>query len=447
MRFCSMIVGALLVCFAGCGRSKSSRSDPVPEPPVSELAPAEEEVAEAPPEPVDLGPKRPLNVLLILIDGLRADMPWTGYPRDIAPRLTAFEKESVSYSRAYSISCMTARSVGPMLAGAYPSEMLRNGYFFTLWLPDNVMLAERLADAGHLTLAVHAHGYFRPGSGVSQGFEETQMVIGTPVNRLGTLDTLSSQKLTEAAIELLGRREIGKRPDAKRFFLSMQYMDPHAPYVIHPDRPFHGSQSRDLYDQEVHYTDEWVGKLIDWVKEQPWADETAIIVSADHGEAFGEHKSYFEHGYFLYEVTTRVPLLVRIPGVPPARIDAARSHIDLARTLLELLGVPPAPEMRGKSLVPEILGQQAAEEREVVLDLPYTDQTPRRRALIRGKFKLIVTETEPAAELFDLEQDPAEQRNLAAERTDVVAEMLARHKALQAEAPDYPAPRRSARQY
>jgi choline-sulfatase len=186
--------------------------------------------------------------------------------------------------------------------------------------------------------------------------------------------------------------------------------------------------------------------VLDWLRKQPFADKTAIVVSADHGEAFGEHPSYFEHGFLLYEETTKVPLIVHVPGLPAARIETPRSHIDLARTFLELFGLPAPETMRGESLVPELLGARPP-AREIVIDMPYTDQTPRRRALISGRHKLIVTESAEQPELYDLEADPREQRDLAREEPALLARMKARWKAIDAAAPDYPAPRRSQRQY
>src|SRR5687767_3544411 len=100
---------------------------------------------------------RPLHVLLIIADSLRADMPWMGYERPIAPWLTAFAQRSVTYTRAYSISSSTARSVGPLLVGRYPSEMERNGRFFSHWYPSNEFVSERLSAAGHHTAALLTH--------------------------------------------------------------------------------------------------------------------------------------------------------------------------------------------------------------------------------------------------------------------------------------------------
>src|SRR5262249_29719553 len=111
-------------------------------------------------KPKELGPPRDLNILLITVDCLRADMPWAGYPRPIAPTLTALEKKSVSYTHAYSLSSYTSMSIGGMLGGRYPGEMKRDGYFFGTYR-DNVMFPERLQAAGIRTMTAHAHLYFR----------------------------------------------------------------------------------------------------------------------------------------------------------------------------------------------------------------------------------------------------------------------------------------------
>ncbi len=243
----------------------------------------------------------------------------------------------------------------------------------------------------------------------------------------------------------------------KRFFAWVHFMDPHASYARHEGFPRWsdasdetlgkiGQSLRNQYDAEVVWTDSQVGRLIEWVEEQPFGDKTAIVVTSDHGEAFGEHKSYYEHGFLLYEETTRVPLMLRVPGVKPARIDTPRSHIDLARTLLELLGEKAPASFRGTSLLPELFGERPP-AREIVIDMPYTDQTPRRRALISGRHKLIVTETMPEPELYDLEADPKEQNDLAASEPEIKAKLLERMRAIDAGAPDFPAPRRGRRQY
>src|SRR5262249_55117430 len=109
----------------------------------------------------------------------------------------------------------------------------------------------------------------------------------------------------------------------------------------------YGKSGRDKYDAEVTFVDQHVGKLLSFVDEQPWAKDTVVIISSDHGEAFGEHKMY-RHGFEIYEMLVRVPLMVRAPGMTPRRIDVPRSAIDLAPTILELTGAPAEASFQGK---------------------------------------------------------------------------------------------------
>lgn len=119
-----------------------------------------------------------MNVVLITIDSLRADMPWQGYPRDIAPRLTALAKRSVVYAHAYAISSFTSKSVGGLLAGDYPSALTRDGVFFTKYYPSNLMFPEILQAAGVHTAAGQAHMYLDKGRGFEQGFDAYRVVDG-----------------------------------------------------------------------------------------------------------------------------------------------------------------------------------------------------------------------------------------------------------------------------
>ncbi len=364
-------------------------------------------------------PKRPerYNVLLLLVDSMRADMPWAGYEREIAPVLTALEKESVSYTRAYSVSSYTAKSVAALLSGKYPSTLYRSAPFFTKYPESNLFFPELLSAAGIYTASAHAHMYMKRGSGLDQGFDEWEVVQGITFDNK-TDNHVTSHKLTPLAIELLK-----KKPEGKAFFMYLHYMDPHDVYVKHDEADF-GSKLRDRYDSEMFYTDLWIGKLLEFMKSQPWWDETVVIVSADHGEAFGEHQMH-RHAFELWNVLTHVPLFIRIPSVTGRRVDTPRSHIDLAPTILELMNVKAEHDFAGTSLVPELMGK-TAEPRPVLLDLPKDTNNPERRGLIVGDHKLLMFDTGWRTDLYDLKQDPGEQHNLAKEQPEKLAELRER---------------------
>src|ERR1019366_5076994 len=114
----------------------------------------------------------------------------------------------------------------------------------------------------------------------------------------------------------------------------------------------------------VQFTDQYVGKLLDFIAARSWASRTVIIVTADHGEEFGEH-GMTRHGFEVWETLVHVPLMVVAPGAKPHHVEPMRSGIDLAPTLLELFGLPSEPSFEGRSLVGEIYGA-APEERDVI---------------------------------------------------------------------------------
>ncbi len=344
-----------------------------------------------------------LDVIVISVDSLRADMPWAGYPRAIAPRLTELEKRSVDYTRAYSMSSYTSMSLGGFLGGKLPSEMKRSGFFFGSYPKDNVMFPELLQAKGIRTMSAHAHGYFSS-AGFDQGFDVYQVVPGIK------FDNTTDNNVTSPQHEAMAEKMLDDpRLDSGRFFAWFHFLDPHDQYLSHEKDgiPPYGKSLRDRYDAEVTFTDRYLGKLLDFIAAKSWAKRTAIIVTADHGEAFGEHNMY-SHGFELWENLVRVPMFFVVPGAAPRHIDTPRSAIDLAPTILELLGVPPEPGFEGKSLVAELYGA-TAEPRDVVIDLPMTSDNDKRRAIVRGDLKIVAYGKDELLRLYDVKADPEEK--------------------------------------
>jgi arylsulfatase A-like enzyme len=364
-----------------------------------------------------------LNVIMITVDSMRADMPWAGYERPIAPRLTELEKKSVSYTKAYALSSYTSMSVGGFLAGNYPGCVKRDGFFFGTYPNDVLMFPERLQQAGVRTMAVQAHGYFKPGTGLSQGFDVWKIVPGLKWNAQ-TDENVTSPEMEKMAEEMLS----DPQNTSKKFFAWFHFMDPHDMYVSHKDGTSYGKKARDLYDGEVEYTDKHIGMLLDFIAKQPWASKTAIVVSADHGEAFGEH-SIFRHGFEIFQSLVRVPWFFVIPGVPAKHVDVARSHLDLAPTVLDLLGVKADPPLPGASLVAEMTGQEQPGERDVIVDLPRTSDNDRRRALITGKYKVIAYSDDAYYQVYDLETDPDETKDLVKSDKETARAQIEKYKA------------------
>jgi choline-sulfatase len=417
-----VVAGGL--CLPGCSRPDAAPAAPDAGPP--RVAPAASAASQVAAAAAPALPAPPFNVVLLTIDSLRADMPWAGYPRPIAPRLTALHEHAIDYTHGYSVSSFTSKSLGALVSGKYPSELARTGVFFTQYLRSNPMVCESLADAGVPCVAGMAHAYLAKGyAGFDQGFRDWRLVPGITFD-FNTDPYVTSDKLTPLAIAMLSDPALTAAP----FFAWFHFMDPHDKYQSHDGGPHYGTRPRDLYDEEVFYTDGWVGKLVDFVLAQPWGKRTVIVVSADHGEAFGEHHEY-RHGHELYEELVHVPLFFVVPGRTDAHaIDVPRSQIDLVPTIVELLGQSPAsiPGLRGRSFAQELLGGASEPARDVVCDLPRDDWDERRRSLLHEGFKLIAFGDDVRFELYDLHADPGEQTDLYWKRRDVANDMLRRYR-------------------
>ncbi len=357
--------------------------------------------------------------MLLTVDCLRADQPWTGYPRDVAPRLTALEKKSVDYTMSYALSSYPSMSIGGLLSSRIPNELDRDGYFFGSYGDKNLFFPEILQKAGIKTLAAHAHGYFK-GTGLDQGFDSWEIVPDLKWNNL-TDENITSPKLEEIAEKLLSDPSL----DKQRFFAWFHFLDPHDAYMDHEGIDWGHKQTRDKYDVEITFTDRYIGKLLDFTLSKPWGKRTVFIVTGDHGEAFGEHKQYL-HGFELWEHLVRVPLFFVIPGVTPKKLAAQRSAIDIAPTILDLFHLPAEPTFRGKSLLEEIRGKEP-EPRDVLMDLPQTSDNDRRRALVSGRKKLIAYGASDYAVVYDLETDPDETKQILS--GPLYDEMRAKYKA------------------
>jgi arylsulfatase A-like enzyme len=424
-----------LVCAAlGCSRASSSPTETT-----STISDASAVVVDA--SATASVAAAPYNVVFITIDSMRADMPWAGYKRDVAPNLTALAARSTVYTHAYSISSFTSKSVAGMLSGKYPSELARTGVFFTKYDSSNTFMCETLQKQAIPCVAAEAHAYLKPGyAGLDQGFHSWKIVDGL------TLDYqrdpyVTSQKMTPLAISLLQDPEVtapladgGTHP----FFAWFHYMDPHDDYQSHEESPHFGTRARDLYDEEIFYTDLWIGKLLEFVNAQPWAKNTAIVVSADHGEFFGEH-GRVKHAHELYEELIHVPLLVHLPNQNESAhrvIDVPRSQIDLVPTFFDMMNATPTPDLDGVSLKDEWLGQTPADARDILADLPQDEFDSRRRAVLHDGWKIIAHRNDEGFELFHLSEDPGEQNDVFNKDKENATRMLKLYRAASAKLKD-----------
>jgi tetratricopeptide (TPR) repeat protein len=198
---------------------------------------------------------------------------------------------------------------------------------------------------------------------------------------------------------------------AAPFFAWVHLYDPHTPYTApEPFRSRHAQDIRGAYDAEIAWTDSLVGRLLDGLAARGALDRTVVVVVGDHGEALGDHGEQ-THGFFIYEETLRIPLLVAGPSVAPRTVAAPVRIVDVMPTVLDLLAVPAPPAVQGRSLSPLGRGE--------TLDLVSLSETwyPRFHygwseltSIRDGRYKLIRA---PRRELYDLERDPGERTDLA----------------------------------
>jgi len=359
-------------------------------------------------------PEKP-NVILITIDALRAELGFTGYPRPISPSLDALAKKSTVFENAYSLASYTSKSLGPMLIGRYGVETHRGWLHFNRFTREDSFLSERLQRAGIRTVSVQGHWYFFKNYGFERGYDVID-TEATPADQPIEGDRSSNgDTLSDRLIAQLGRPELADR----QFFLWSHYIDPHAEYVPHDGFDF-GHRGRERYDGEIAFVDHHFGRVLAALERAPFANRTIVVVTSDHGEAFGEHDLY-RHGFEIWEELVRVPLIVYVPGVEGRRVKVRRSAIDIAPTVLELFGVePPAATakdaVRGESLLPDVVGPPGqATPRPIYVDMPAGPYNDERQGYIENDLKLVTSGGRPLG-LFDLASDPGEKKDLSGDR-------------------------------
>ncbi len=404
-------------------------------------------VEEPPPmaTPAEQSPRNPtaiphdLNVIVITVDTLRANLGYLGYERALSPNLDKFAEKSLVFENAYSLASYTSKSLAPMLIGKYASETDLGFRHFNKFGKEDRFVQERIFGKIR-TLSAQAYWYFRePGYGFERGFDLIDDRAAPTKHIIEGDQTSNGDELTDNAIAVL------KNPlnTARRFYMWVHYVDPHAEYVAHPEFDF-GHMGRERYDGEVAFVDHHLGRLLEYIEKSPLGAHTAIVFTSDHGEAFGEHGMY-RHGYELWEELVRVPLLVHVPGIAPQRIRTRRSIIDVAPTLLELLGAP-APSgvghdfVSGVSLLADV-GQKEPPARPIFIDMSAGPYNEERQALIEHDLKLVMSDGRVLS-LFNLAEDPGEKKDLSANQ-ELKEQALAHFKAFKKKLREVPLKRKA----
>ncbi|MGD2111001.1 MAG: sulfatase [Phycisphaerae bacterium] len=363
-----------------------------------------------------------MNVILYAMDSLRADHVHTfGYPRSTTPVIDRVADEGAAFSQCYAQCGWTAPSGASLLSGVYPSatgiHMMRDPLEPSIpWLP------EILKARGYQTVGFSAVYQVSKLRGFERGFDAFHDLFKDEqtIRRCQERDIDArgddyclplSEDIHVPALQWLDESREKRRP----FFMLLWSIDTHEPFRqpsrynvdVDPDyrgsidgrgRPYRWVRNRrdlrqiiDLYDGSIRYQDEKLGELLAELDRRGVLDDTLIVLLGDHGEMFFEH-GVAGHGKFPWEEMMRVPLIMRGPSAVPAavRSDAMVQTIDIAPTVLDLIGVGPEPAFRGKSLKPLIKHPASELHESIVLEIPFPlDRDEGAQVVREGPWKYV----------------------------------------------------------
>ena len=358
------------------------------------------------------------NLLFITIDACRADhLSAYGYARPTTPALDRLASEGIRFTRAYTNAPMTVPSL---------SQILTSRYFPTQASPT-------------LMSSLFAAGVPRTKAIIRNPYLEFFLKLAAR----DSFDSVSSVTWRADRIAAKGLAWIdAQRGD--RWALYLHFLDIHTPYRVRPpegtrfaDPAYRGpvgygwgdvegaqqgkydaadrAQAMALYDSGLRFIDDQVAGLFDALRARGLLDRTLVVVSADHGEEFWDHGSFF-HGVSLYDEQLHVPLIIRLPHAAHAGsvIDVPVRSIDIVPTIVDVLGAPSFPEFEGETLLPIIANPATAAPREDFARAA-NNAYPQRFALRTATHKLILTQQPFGESLFDLVADPGERHDLAAD--------------------------------
>lgn len=400
-------------------------------------------------------PAAPLDVLLITIDALRRDHA----PPDGArfmPATAALAEQSVVFSAAYAPAAMTLPSVAALHTGRFPwalawaptvvgdDERVRvvgpgrtwprawpgDPRVGTVALDRHPTLAEGLTAAGWRTVGWPPHESFLAPFGLGRGFVDYAADVVARHNPNGV--SVTGGVVVDRALAFIEahRRDHPERP----YFAWVHLFDPHHPYRWPPGTDTTVDSDLARYRAEVLYTDLQIARLLSRLAQTGLDRRTVVILTADHGESFGERGAGY-HSTGLFDELVRVPLIVRAPGLEPRVVHRPVSLVDVAPTLAGLLDLPRAPTWQGRDLGPLLRGEPLPEDAlpadrpsggpRVLAEVAYEDI--HRQYLVReGRWTLVWDWGRGYRQLFDVEADPAQLDNRVVAEPEVAERLTAR---------------------
>ncbi|QIB79135.1 sulfatase [Haloferax volcanii] len=303
------------------------------------------------------------NIILLSADALRADhLSCHGYHRETSPVLDDLAADSLHFTNAYSASSHTREAVPALLTGEYPDTAIDSKYRLAT---DTV--AKTLSEEGFATAGFHSNPFVSRAYGFDQGFDKFDDDLHFGKHKVIALAQRALDKLRNrhyARAEEINARSLDwldSLDDDEPFFLWNHYMDTHGPYeppgeyaTLYTDETISGRNAQslyqraikdpdsitdderqlliDLYDAEIRYNDKRIGEFLDALRERGLLENSLLVFTADHGDAFGEH-DYYEHPRYLHDEITHVPLIVRVPGGEGGVVETPASTLDIVSTI------------------------------------------------------------------------------------------------------------------
>jgi choline-sulfatase len=360
----------------------------------------------------------PTNLLFITIDTLRADrLGAYGFPGAVSPAIDGLARDGVLMEDAIASVPLTRPSHATLFTGRQPYEHGIRDNFSKPLDPATPTLATVLKGRGYATGGfIGAYPVSRD-SGLQRGFDRYDDPFVAESSR-ATREDRSERRGSEVVDQALGWL---RTPRSAPFFAWVHLFDPHHPYD--PPAPFAQRFAKDRYAGEVAYTDSQVQRLLDWIDSAGLRSSTLVVVTADHGEGLGDHGED-EHGFFVYDTTLRVPLVLRWPGRLPggARVSGQFRSVDLLPTLLDLLGAG-TTATSGASRAGLLRAGGRIPDNEGYIESMYASLhfgcAPLRGLRAEG-WKYIDA---PRAELYRITEDPGETRNRMDDRGSLASAM------------------------
>ena len=356
------------------------------------------------------------NVILITIDTVRADhLGCYGAKDTQTPTLDSLAHDGIVFEHAISQVPLTWPSHAAILTGLYPFQNGVQDFTGQPLEPRFRSVAQSFQKHGYATGAVVSSFVLDRSWGLARGFDfydDAFPAAEFANNELGLVERPAAESVSHALAWL---QKNPRRP----FFFWLHLYDPHSPY--NPPEPYLTHYRSHPYDGEIAYADHELGRLIAWLKQNRLYDRSLIVFLSDHGESLGEHGEQ-EHGFFLYNSTVHIPLIVKPPagsGFRPGRVMGPVETIAVTPTMLQLAGIHDEIEKQLRSH--SLLSRGAATEDEAYSETFYPFSSfgwSPLHALETGRYQYIDA---PHPELYDLAADPEEKNNLIAQQPATAA--------------------------